>query len=191
MKNALKKDCLVLNRSWIPCNTVKIKRAVNMAIKNRGKIIHPKTLNMYSFEEWVNKGHELEVHETLTHKGKRYDIPTIICAIYYNDLHVKYIALNHQNIYKRDNFTCAYCGSSSNLTWDHIIPECRKGKTSWTNLVTACRRCNNEKDNMDVEEFCQIKKCKIPKPVSLATTPWLLEKFNLRTEWKKFLKGGG
>lgn len=190
MRKVLYKHCLVLNKKWVPCNTVPVRRAIGMALKGRGKIIHPETLVSYTFEEWVEKEPERNVDETFRFRGVVYDVPTIICAVYYSDLHMKYTPLNHQNVYRRDGFRCAYCGNKNNLTWDHIIPECKGGKTSWMNLVTCCKKCNNDKDNMSVEEFCQIKRCEIPKPYSLATTPWLFGHENMRPEWKNFIKGG-
>jgi 5-methylcytosine-specific restriction endonuclease McrA len=57
------------------------------------------------------------------------------------------VLLNRKNVMKRDNFRCAYCGDSKNLTIDHIIPRSKGGKTTWENLVTACNTCNNKKDN--------------------------------------------
>jgi len=188
MKKILFKDCLVLNKNWTPCNIVTVRRAVNIAIKGRGKIIHPETLTPYSFDEWVNISYDVNPNEKLVYKGKPYRIPTIICAIFYNDLHLKFTQLNHQNIYKRDNYKCVYCGSSKDLTWDHIVPECRGGKTSWTNLVTCCRKCNNDKDDMNVEDFCSMKNIIVPKPISLATTPWLLGRSDFKPEWKNFVK---
>lgn len=188
MKIILSKECLILNKSWVPCNTVSIKRAISISIKERGKIVHPKTLNSYSFKDWISKGKEREDHETISFRDFVYDAPTIVCASYYNDIHIKYMALNHQNIYKRDGFKCAYCGKNDNLTWDHIIPESKGGKNSWTNLVTCCKTCNQKKDSMDVEEFCEIMNCEIPNPISLASTPWLLGNSNIRPEWKHFLK---
>ena len=190
MKKKSQKNCLILNKSWTACNLATIRRAVGLALKERGKIIHPITLNMYTFDDWIDKGVERPEHERLRYRDIQYDIPTIVCAIYYDDLHLKFTPLNHQNIYMRDGFKCVYCGSKKNLTWDHIVPECRGGRTNWLNLVTSCKECNNQKDDLSVEEFCQIKQCEIPKPISLATTPWLLGKANLRTEWKYFLKGG-
>ena len=41
-----------------------------------------------------------------------------------------------------------YCGlhfRASELTRDHITPISRGGRDVWTNVVTACRRCNNHK----------------------------------------------
>jgi 5-methylcytosine-specific restriction endonuclease McrA len=31
------------------------------------------------------------------------------------------------------------------LTLDHVLPKSRGGKTSWQNLVTACKKCNGYK----------------------------------------------
>jgi hypothetical protein len=190
MKDILKRHCLVLNKSWVPCNTILIKKAISKVLNERAIIIHPTTFASYSFENWIKKDNERLGEEVLTSGKGTYDIPTIISAVYYTGLHVKYTPLNHQNIYKRDNFRCAYCRSKDNLTWDHIVPEFKKGKSSWTNLVTSCKSCNNKKDRMDVDEFCQIMNCEIPKPISLASTPWLLGRAVLRPEWKNFIKGG-
>ena len=49
-------------------------------------------------------------------------------------------------VYKRDNYTCRYCGSKhKKLSLDHVYPESKGGITSSDNLVTACMRCNNKK----------------------------------------------
>ena len=38
------------------------------------------------------------------------------------------------------------------LTRDHITPISRGGRDAWTNVVTACRRCNNHKGGRTPEE---------------------------------------
>jgi|TARA_B110000881_G_scaffold203153_1_gene203662 5-methylcytosine-specific restriction endonuclease McrA len=35
--------------------------------------------------------------------------------------------------------------SNKELTLDHVIPRSLGGKTTWTNIVSACKKCNNEK----------------------------------------------
>jgi len=35
--------------------------------------------------------------------------------------------------------------SYKDLTLDHVIPKSKGGKTEWTNVVSACRKCNNDK----------------------------------------------
>lgn len=56
--------------------------------------------------------------------------------------------------WRRDNFTCVYCGMwGDKLTLDHVIPEEQGGDLSVENLVTACGKCNNRKAAMSREDF--------------------------------------
>ena len=59
-------------------------------------------------------------------------------------------AFTRFNVFLRDRFTCQYCArprSSHDLTFDHVIPRSRGGRTLWTNVVTACASCNLLKGN--------------------------------------------
>lgn len=50
-----------------------------------------------------------------------------------------------RSILLRDRFRCQYCGelfASEDLTYDHVRPRSRGGKTVWDNIVTACLKCN-------------------------------------------------
>lgn len=51
----------------------------------------------------------------------------------------------------RDGFTCAYCRGHAS-TVDHIHPESRGGKSSWGNLIAACKKCNEDKADRTPEE---------------------------------------
>lgn len=53
-------------------------------------------------------------------------------------------------IYKRDK-KCMYCGSTKNLTIDHIIPRSKGGGDNWFNLTLACSHCNTKKGNKLLE----------------------------------------
>ena len=55
-------------------------------------------------------------------------------------------------IYRRDNHTCQYCGSTRNLTIDHVVPRCRGGTDQWENLTLACSRCNTIKGHKSLEQ---------------------------------------
>ena len=51
-------------------------------------------------------------------------------------------------LFRRDRHTCAYCGQrfgQRELQCEHIVPESRGGRWTWTNLVTACGPCNGRK----------------------------------------------
>ncbi|MEM1105136.1 MAG: HNH endonuclease [Pseudomonadota bacterium] len=54
-------------------------------------------------------------------------------------------AFTRFNLFLRDGFQCVYCGSETDLTFDHVVPRSRGGRTSWTNIVTACSPCNLRK----------------------------------------------
>lgn len=51
-------------------------------------------------------------------------------------------AFTRFNVFLRDHFECQYCGSAEDLTFDHVVPRSRGGKTTWDNVVTACAPCN-------------------------------------------------
>ena len=56
--------------------------------------------------------------------------------------------LNNQTLFRRDAYLCMYCGQrfpSAQLSRDHIRPLSQGGRDTWTNVVTACRSCNNAK----------------------------------------------
>ena len=60
----------------------------------------------------------------------------------------KIIACTKENVFLRDLYKCQYCYdtfSTSELTWDHVLPRSHGGKTEWTNVVTACCNCNHQK----------------------------------------------
>ena len=64
-------------------------------------------------------------------------------------------AFTRFNVFLRDSFSCQYCGDrfpTPELTFDHVIPRSRGGRTNWENVVTACSVCNLRKGNRTPEE---------------------------------------
>ena len=63
--------------------------------------------------------------------------------------------LSNRTLFQRDNHLCMYCGQtfcSSNLSRDHVTPLSQGGQNHWTNVVTACTRCNNHKAGRTPEQ---------------------------------------
>ncbi len=59
-------------------------------------------------------------------------------------------AFTRFNVFLRDGYRCQYCGRkfrTQDLTFDHVIPRSRGGRTTWDNIVTACQSCNILKGN--------------------------------------------
>ncbi len=49
-------------------------------------------------------------------------------------------------VFRRDNFTCAYCGARGvRLECDHVVPASKGGSSALHNLVAACVPCNRSK----------------------------------------------
>lgn len=63
-------------------------------------------------------------------------------------------------VFKRDKFTCQYCGRSAPdviLEADHIIPHSKGGSDDILNLVTDCRDCNRGKTNRELSDNSVVK----------------------------------
>jgi hypothetical protein len=63
--------------------------------------------------------------------------------------------LNNHALFRRDAHLCLYCGlpfRAHDLSRDHVTPLSHGGEDNWTNLVTACKRCNNHKANRTPEQ---------------------------------------
>ncbi|MGD8925589.1 MAG: HNH endonuclease [Thioalkalispiraceae bacterium] len=65
--------------------------------------------------------------------------------------------LTNRELFRRDEHVCLYCGRDykqhiSELTRDHVVPISRGGRDHWSNVVTACRRCNTHKGGQTPEQ---------------------------------------
>ncbi|MBT7442406.1 MAG: HNH endonuclease [Methylococcales bacterium] len=79
-------------------------------------------------------------------------IDTILTTRDYHDSHLeeRVPTLVNPVLFARDRNTCLYCGQEFNkaiLTRDHVTPVSKGGPDEWTNVVTACKSCNQRKAN--------------------------------------------
>jgi len=82
-------------------------------------------------------------------------------------------AFTRFNVFLRDRFECQYCANARpthELTFDHVIPRSRGGRTSWDNVVTACGPCNLRKGNHLPRE-CRM----MPRQEPRQPTSWELQ----------------
>ncbi len=93
-------------------------------------------------------------------------------------IHRKSISkVSKKYVYKRDDYKCLACGSTENLTIDHIIPISKGGRYTVENYQTLCTECNGFKDDM-IYTFLPIRE--IIDAVELAISKYgetRLEKF--------------
>ena len=67
---------------------------------------------------------------------------------------------------KNPNSKCIYCETQltrGNVTTDHIIPISNFGNNCQINLLICCKNCNNERGNMEFNEYLQMKNPKYLK----------------------------
>jgi len=61
---------------------------------------------------------------------------------------------------------CLYCGSSENLSYDHLIARNRNGPDIPDNVVLCCRTCNSSKGDRGVYEWFQLdRRYEVPRIV--------------------------
>ncbi len=81
----------------------------------------------------------------------------------------RYPAFTRFNVFLRDSFRCQYCDMrkpTPDLTFDHVVPRSKGGRTSWENVVTACGLCNMRKGSQ-LPKQCGMHPRRAPwRPVS-------------------------
>ncbi len=101
-------------------------------------------------------------------------------------------AFTRFNVFLRDNWRCQYCNDifrTSELTFDHVIPRSRGGRTTWDNIVTSCRSCNTAKGSKLPHE-CRMYPSFEPQEPSIHTLQEHGRKFPpnfLHESWGDFL----
>lgn len=58
----------------------------------------------------------------------------------------------------RDGFVCCYCNKEldiKSVTFDHIVPDSKRGTFNSTNLTVACLHCNNKRGSLPFFEYCK------------------------------------
>lgn len=89
-------------------------------------------------------------------------------------------------IFKRDKFTCQYCGRMAPdvvLEIDHIKPVCDGGNNNQLNLLTSCFECNRGKGKVKLDDDSSIKK----QQEQLKLLAERREQLDLLIKWKESL----
>lgn len=159
---------LVIDSSYVARSIISTERAFVISYKGNADIIaeYPETFGVVNPNLTINK-------------------PSIIRVYTYVKMNFQKVPLTRENIFKRDDYACVYCGKDErrHLTLDHVIPQSKGGPNTWDNLVTACKKCNNEKASLTLEEYGK----KIPKPQRPHYLMLLKKVHYLPEEWKPYL----
>ena len=129
-----------------------------------------RTTNIVSWQKALilamfDKVDVLEYYEMMVASAYRaFYVPAVVKTRVY-DKNSGAISLSRKNLLIRDKYTCNYCGKNegNDLTIDHIIPVSKGGEWSWTNLTTACAKCNNRKGDKYLKDCQPMKLRREPK----------------------------
>ncbi|MFT5584182.1 MAG: 5-methylcytosine-specific restriction endonuclease McrA [Cognaticolwellia sp.] len=118
---------------------------------------------------------------------------------------------NRTNLLARDAYTCQYCGYAprngqgqpvrTNLTMDHVVPRAlsvggqvtlpwsglKVPVSSWENLTTACRSCNQRKAARLPEQARMTLGTKPRRPSNYEGVQLMFTRRDVPEEWKDFL----
>jgi len=145
---------LVLNKSWLAVSTTTVRKALGLVYQRSAAVICPSTYQAHDFDSWsdLSVARDEPCIRTVTMSMR---VPEIIVLRAYNKLPRRSVAFSRRNLYRRDRFTCQYCGAtpgSEELTIEHIVPKSRGGRTSWNNCALACVECNKRKANRTLRQ---------------------------------------
>ena len=178
---------LVLNRNWMPVDFTTVLDALCKLYAGNARAMKPDDYTLHDFDSWTSLKVAAQAPCVRT-ATISIPVPEIIVLARYGKVPNRGVAFSRSNIYKRDRFTCQYCGQKpgpTELTIDHVVPRSRGGVSSWTNCVVACVQCNSKKANKTPAEVGLVLHS---KPVKPAFMPRLvLARVPYKPSWEKFV----
>ena len=161
---------LVLNQSYEPLSICRVRRAVVLLYQSKAEMLE----NGSGF-----------IHST----NCEFPLPSVIrLAFMAKRPHRSGRKLTRLEVFKRDHYSCQYCGKETRqLTLDHIIPRYRGGQHTWENVVSACVSCNRRKAGRTPQEARMrlIHQPSRPRDNGLFYIPAYYP--HIRSEWQKYL----
>jgi 5-methylcytosine-specific restriction endonuclease McrA len=123
----LQNSVVVFSKNYLPMSRINIKRAIALLVTEQAEPIE-----FLPSVGWVVRSPNLVLHvpEQIRMKSgnaeRLWKVPPV----------------NRREVFRRDQHTCQYCGSTKRLTLDHVLPRSKGGTHTWDNVVAACERCN-------------------------------------------------
>lgn len=192
---------LLLNAGGQVLGTIGVARAIRMTLREE---------NPVSVWEYVptTDGND---YECLTSgSGDKYPIPSVIALKHFVNVvkNREESGGKRMKIYLRDKYQCQYCSVKigkpykenenakarplilKDLTLDHITPKSKGGSGHPTNLVTACKKCNQKKADRNPEQARMPLRTEIHDTTQIGVDNIMLCKYvEHRSGWLPYLEG--
>jgi 5-methylcytosine-specific restriction endonuclease McrA len=164
----LRQSVVVFSKNYLPVSRVNIKRAIALLVTGKAE-----PLDFTSGKAYRVRSPSVvilvpeQIRLTITDAERVWRVPPV----------------NRREVLRRDKYTCQYCGSTKQLTLDHVIPRSKGGKHTWDNVVIACERCNSRKGDRTPIQAGMILRTKPRAPihpaVAFAEQYWREQQINL------------
>lgn len=182
----LNSEVLVLNRSFAPVHITSVRRAFSLLYQDLARAVDSQ-YQTFDFKSWADLSVSLH-EESVGLVGRAIRVPRVILLIAYDRIPKRQVRFSRFNIYRRDRYTCQYCGRSfprHELNLDHVIPRSQGGLSRWDNVVCSCLNCNHRKGGRTPERAA-MKLLRLPRRPDW--TPFMLETFNPKRhkDWVPF-----
>lgn len=186
----LERPVLTLNRHWSAIQTTSVKEAIALVSKGSARIIDPETFEVHDIGSWADVSKlKAKFGDAMVRSPSISLIaPEVIVLTGYEGLGERSVVFSRRNIFKRDRYTCQYCGRQpgpDSLTIDHVHPKSKGGKSSWENCTLACLECNKRKADKSPEQAKMVLR-KTPKKPSWKMLAQVSPK-ERRESWDQFL----
>ena len=170
MRGLLDSPVLVLNLNYEPLNVCNVKRAIILFVVGKADVLE-------------NSRGVIRTPSTT------FLCPSVIKLVYMIRRPRPRVKLTKKEVFRRDNYTCQYCGQQSkNLTVDHVVPRHHGGQHDWENLVSACPACNHRKGGRTLREAHMRLLQRPCEP--RATSSYLFGRYlKENKEWQEFIEG--
>lgn len=182
----LDRPTLVLNRSWQPVGVAPVSRSLVLLWNDNARVVDPQDYRLYTWADWstlIPREDELFIQAVRL----RLRVPEVVALTQYDRIPMNAVTFSRRNIYKRDRYTCQYCGSqpgTEELTLDHVVPRSQGGISTWENCVLACIGCNKRKaDRTPEQAHMPLRK----KPVRPMWRPLYASRDVRVDSWSRFM----
>jgi 5-methylcytosine-specific restriction endonuclease McrA len=124
-----------------------VARALVLLCKRTARVVDPADYQLNTWQDW-SKLRPRDGERFIQAVQFRLRVPEVITLTDYDRLPSAAVTFSRRNIFKRDHYTCQYCGAqpgSEELTIDHVVPRAQGGESRWDNCALACLACNKRK----------------------------------------------
>jgi 5-methylcytosine-specific restriction endonuclease McrA len=166
----MQEPVLVLNANFEPINVCSMRRAIGLILTEKAAMVVNGRGNIHTINRLLPRPSVIRLEHMIHRPRPR-------------------VKLTRREVFRRDNYTCQYCGRhDTSLTVDHILPKHLGGQHVWTNVVAACPGCNHRKGGRRLDEV-HMNLLHIPKEPPASAVYLYGRHLDEFGEWEPYISG--